>query len=82
MHYDRTSAFPFECKNVLPSFVNGIQEELRYIVLPVALNIKTEKDTLFFLHSNNYITFKVTRILQTHFYLNCGLILVDKSYLR
>ena len=48
MHYDRTSVFPFECKNVLPSFVNGIQEELSYIVLPVALNIKTEKDTLFF----------------------------------
>ena len=83
MHYDRTSAFPFECKNVLPSFVNSIQDELSYIVLRVALNIKTEKDRLFFfLHLNNYITFKVKGILQTHFYLNCGLILVDKSYLR
>ena len=82
MHYDRTSAFPFECKNVLPSFVNGIQEELSYIVLPVALNIKTERTGFFFLHLNNYTTFKVKGILQTHFYLNCGLILVDKSYLR
>ena len=68
MHYDRTSAFPFECKNVLPSFVNGIQEELSYIVLPVALNIKTEKNTLFFfLHLNNYITFKVKRICKRIF---------------
>ena len=82
MHYDRTSAFPFECKNVLPSFVNSIQDELSYIVHRVALNIKTEKNTLFSLHLNSYITFKVKRILQTHFYLNCGLILVDKSYLR
>ena len=48
MHYDRTNAFPFECKNVLPSFVNSIQDELSYIVLRVALNIKTEKDRLFF----------------------------------